>query len=556
MSSQGGRGHSIRSSQWLIAAVCIPLVLMLWASYRAAAEWQRAATRVAAGRAETAAALLETALSRDMRAVQTTVLPHVGPRDAVWPPDIVLTDTIASAFARYPYPEVFFTWTAHVSNPVTFYARSERYPMWLPREDEADLYPIIVGRESTIGDRILERVSRSAADGQRYALFNMEVNASIYQVVAALDYHDRYRERLRTVFGFMVDMTWLRTHYFNELTTQVAGISEVQGMTLSILDEHGRTVVGSPPQSGGIVARRPVHMLFFDPRLVAVQRPADLTDVVWTVEAFVLADPMLRAANIGARQTLAIGGAGAVVLALGVVLVVRAARTRVQLSELRSEFISTVTHELKTPLASIQAIGETFVSDRGITREVSRKYGRLTLHEAKRLRRQIDNLLAYGHIANINEFYSFERIFLGRLIAQTLRDFESQLEYVQFSTEVDIPSRIRDIRADERAMKLVFSNLIDNAIRYSPATRFLRITAREDDGAVVIAVSDRGSGITKEDLPNVTLRFFRGRSTDASGSGLGLAIVERIVTDHGGSLKIESAVDVGTTVTMTLPVAT
>jgi signal transduction histidine kinase len=269
----------------------------------------------------------------------------------------------------------------------------------------------------------------------------------------------------------------------------------------------------------------------------------------------VSADPALRAANVGAWRTLAIGSVSAIVLAVGVVLMARVARARVQLSELRSEFVSTVTHELKTPLASIQAVAETFASDRGMTPELSRKYGRLTLQEVKRLRRQVDNLLAYGRMNDVDEFYSFEEVSPHDIVERVLKDFAAQLEHLKFETSVDVPPTLPDVRADDKAMQLVFGNLIDNVVRYSAGIRVLRVRAFQDGDAVVFEVSDRGVGIAEEDLPHVTRRFFRGRSTEVSGSGLGLAIVERMVNSHGGSLRVRSTVGSGTTVSVGMPIA-
>jgi signal transduction histidine kinase len=105
------------------------------------------------------------------------------------------------------------------------------------------------------------------------------------------------------------------------------------------------------------------------------------------------------------------------------------------------------------------------------------------------------------------------------------------------------------------AIRLVFSNLIDNAIRYSTDTPYLRVSAsHRGSAAVVVDVEDRGAGIPKSELPDVTRRFFRGRSAGSGGSGLGLAIVDRIVKDHGGTLAIHSEIGKGTRVSVTLPV--
>jgi signal transduction histidine kinase len=110
------------------------------------------------------------------------------------------------------------------------------------------------------------------------------------------------------------------------------------------------------------------------------------------------------------------------------------------------------------------------------------------------------------------------------------------------------------VRADQTAIGLTLTNLVDNAIRYSGASRFLRLAAHCTGASVVFEIEDKGTGIAAEDVPHITRRFFRGRGVATGGSGLGLAIAQRIVADHGGVLKVTSALGTGTIVSVTLPI--
>ena len=116
-----------------------------------------------------------------------------------------------------------------------------------------------------------------------------------------------------------------------------------------------------------------------------------------------------------------------------------------------------------------------------------------------------------------------------------------------------MPENLPFIRIDQTAFRLAFDNLLDNAIRYSSTRCELTIDGREENGLVVLDVSDRGIGISDDEIGLVTRRFFRGRRAGSGGSGLGLAIVQRIVTDHGGSVRIRSTVGEGTTVSVSMP---
>ena len=250
-----------------------------------------------------------------------------------------------------------------------------------------------------------------------------------------------------------------------------------------------------------------------------------------------------------------------------------------RLTELRSEFVSTVTHELKTPIATIRAAGDTIVRGRITSAEGLREYAELVVQEAKRLGRLVDNLLAYARITDVTELYHFDAIDVRALVDDATQEFGAQLTADKFEVLIEIPPDLPSVWGDPAALRLVLRNLIDNAIRYSGQSRWLRIAARSArrDRASHIAVSDRGIGIPEDEVDQVTRRFFRGRRTTAgsatpeiaaepggagtggsatAGSGLGLAIVQRIIMDHSGTLNIRGNTPAGTTVTIVLPVET
>jgi two-component system, OmpR family, phosphate regulon sensor histidine kinase PhoR len=203
----------------------------------------------------------------------------------------------------------------------------------------------------------------------------------------------------------------------------------------------------------------------------------------------------------------------------------------------------------------IRAAAETLVSGRLTEDRSSHEYAQLVADQAKLLARLLDNLLAYARIAEVTDVYKFEPIPVKGAIDETLRDFKWQLESTQFEVVVDVPADLPPVCADRVALGLVFDNLVENAIGYSRERRRLRIGARTRGRWVDIEVEDSGVGIAPDEMTLVTKRFFRGRRSAPGGSGLGLAIVERIVKDHRGSLAVESVVDAGTTVRVSLPVA-
>lgn len=220
---------------------------------------------------------------------------------------------------------------------------------------------------------------------------------------------------------------------------------------------------------------------------------------------------------------------------------------------MRSDFVSTVAHELKTPIATIRAAAETWSQSRLSGVDTFQSYGRLVVDEAKRLTRLVENLLAYARITDITDVYKFEPLPVGILFKDIQQEFEAQLDEAGFDLQIIIAPDVGPVRGDRLALRLLFDNLIDNAIRYSHTERRLHLSAEADGRAVVIHVSDSGIGIAPEEIPLVTRKFVRGSRAPSGGSGLGLAIATRIARDHGGSLSIRSALGQGTTVSVRLP---
>jgi signal transduction histidine kinase len=410
-------------------------------------------------------------------------------------------------------------------------------------------------RHEPAAQTLIARVAQSAAHGQRFAVFETELGGERYQVVARLMYRTSRRAELQRVFGFLVNLNWVRTSYFSELTDTVRRIAAAgPGVNTAIYDEHGALVAGIP----GIGNERPaavrhIRPLFFDPSLVGVDPAEDLPLQNWTVAVSAAVDPARTFALRGADRSIAATTAAIAVLGIGLLLTARALRASADLAKLRCDFVASVTHELKTPLSTIRIVGETLSRGRLHTGGEIREYAQLVDQEAKRLTRLVDNLLTYSRVTDVSEVYSFEPLDLADFIEDVLRGFQPQFAHRSFDVRVDIPPDLPLVRGDRTALSLVFDNLVDNAMRYSADDRRIAITAHEDGRRVVVDVEDHGIGIPPDELATVVRRFVRGRQSGVHGSGLGLAIASRVVTDHGGELTLESTLAAGTKVRVSLP---
>jgi signal transduction histidine kinase len=221
---------------------------------------------------------------------------------------------------------------------------------------------------------------------------------------------------------------------------------------------------------------------------------------------------------------------------------------------MRSDFVSAVTHELKTPIATIKAAAETLAKDR-LTGMSVRTCGRIMMMESSRLARLVENLLAYARMTDVTDSYTFQPVEVAAIFNDIQEDFEGRLDRNGFELHVEIEPDARLVSGDRFALRLLFGNLVDNAIKYSHERRTVELRASRQQSQIKITVSDQGVGIPSEELTHVVRKFVRARAAAGGGSGLGLAIASRIAEDHHGTLTINSRVGQGTTVSVTLPAA-
>jgi signal transduction histidine kinase len=496
-----------------------------------------------------------------MRGVQNQVLPQLNPStdDAE---NYELSDEVAKAFARFPYPDSFFSWTAGNDDKGTLYAfnRADRPPSWHSANLQRTEFPTtLLKNPSELAD-MLQLLRRQASLRSRFILFETNIGEETYQVIARPVYAPSSRMMLRGIVGFTVNLNWVRAHYFTELAAQLSRVVVARSsMVLEVLDEKGavitsnRTALGVPldPES---TRERKFPLMFFDPVLRATTTPEALPVRNWTARIQAAPDESILAAERGARRTFMMISFAAAAAIIALLLTARAARSAAVLATMKSEFVSAVTHELKTPLSSIRLVSETLARGRFRSSEKVAEYATLLLNEASRLTRTVDNLLAVSRVQDIEHFYTFESVDPGTLLEDALTSFQSHLKEQGFEVNVDIPAPLPSVYADRTAILQVLENVLDNAIRYSNGTKRLFICAAASEAQVSLKIADRGRGIAAEELPHVFEKFYRGHELSTGGSGLGLSIAQRIMKDHHGEVRLESVLGAGTTVELVLPI--
>ncbi len=219
---------------------------------------------------------------------------------------------------------------------------------------------------------------------------------------------------------------------------------------------------------------------------------------------------------------------------------------------LRSDFVSNVSHEFKTPLSAIEGY-ITLLQDESLSKEEQARYIERILENTSRLTRLTQSILSLSQLENQEIVLQKESFMLDEQIRRVLLGYEPLWEERELA--IDLNLEATPFYGNKSLLAQVWSNLIDNAIKFSQPKGTLTVSCRQDGGSVRVVVRDTGIGMTDEVKKRAFDKFYQGeRSHSLPGSGLGLALVRRIITLCGGTISIDSAVGKGTRITVALPV--
>jgi len=245
------------------------------------------------------------------------------------------------------------------------------------------------------------------------------------------------------------------------------------------------------------------------------------------------------------------------VLFLGGFMAIRSTAKELELARLKSEFVSTVSHEFRTPLMSIRYLSE--MLDGGRVKGEDRKkiyYGKIN-KESERLSRLIENMLDFSKIEAGMKEYKFEDLSVKEMVKEVSSRFKEYMADKKMTLECEIQDTLPAVRADREAISRALFNLLDNAVKYSGKNPVIHLRAFLKEEAVFLEVQDMGAGISKDDQKKVFEKFYRSSdpaSKNIEGSGIGLTLVDHIIKAHGGQVMMESDLGQGTRVTLKLPI--
>lgn len=307
-----------------------------------------------------------------------------------------------------------------------------------------------------------------------------------------------------------------------------------QQSRVNVVDSEGRIVYGPPLSRGGFTLGRPFQTTLYKWRLNV---------------AMVSAEEL--AAAVGRRRMLemVMVGLSGLVVVLGLIVVLVAAARERKLSNLKSDFVANVSHELKTPLSLVRMFAELLQSGRVENDEKRQQYLDIVTRESERLSSLIENVLDFAKVERGRVAYEFSAGNLADVVARAVEVCRVRAEREKVTLALDV-EELPACSLDERAIEIAVINLIDNALKYAASGQRVSVVVQRKARMAEVRVTDQGPGISPEDRKRIFERFVRGTSAQRQqvrGSGIGLALVKHIAEAHGGRAWVEPAEPSGST---------
>jgi signal transduction histidine kinase len=547
--SQLFRDRSIRLAGGLAIAVAIPVAVLFYFQFRSLSDLGRSSAVVLRQLSKEAADGVTKTTQDALKQPYINAFLRI-PQGRSEPLDLAF---IQSAFERSLTTEAFVT----------------RYYVWSDVTDTHRDEVLAIDRTSggfvenpPEGALMVKRFRELAPEKRAISVFETTIDGRRTYFQGQLRFTFPSRERLTSFVAAQVDAEALRREYIPRLVA--AKLANVEGpvgfppLQVTVLDADGRVVFppnGAAPRRW--VDERTFPLVFFDPELTGFAAPERRKPEQWRLLTGYGNQSIPEIIASRERPQRAMMAMLAGVMALGVFFVARAAAREVRLAELKANFVSSVSHDLKTPLALIQLFAETLELGRLKNTDRAHEYYRIINSEARKLTRLINNLLDFSKIEAGLRRYKLEPVDLGALTRHLVESLESQFRHNQYEVTVRVAEALPAVLLDPEAAEQALENLISNAMKYSPDHREILVEVDAVDGYGRVRVTDRGIGIAPKLQRKVFRKFYRiqhDAGTGPQGTGLGLAIVDHIMRGHNGFVRVDSEPGRGSTFTLHFPV--
>jgi signal transduction histidine kinase len=557
--------RGIRFAAGLAVVVAIPVAVLFYFQFRSLNHLEETSAivlrQLSRDTAESLARELEEALKRP----HIDLLLRPGQQGRLNPPDFEWLDTVFDeGMTANPFIEELWLWSENAEGHEDRFYVFDRAS--LARRSASAGGPDQNRRFSQSPVRhaqIVPMALRLGAERRAIVAFPLVVDGRLKYIQLQLGFEGDRRERVQRLLGFMVDAEELRTVYFPALIERrLASVQHPVGfppLELYLADASGApvTVSGAPPRSTIFVDERTFPLVFFDRELLEYAAPYEQSRETWRVRTSYGVQTIPEIVTASTQPQMALMIVLVLVMAGGVFFVAGAAAREVRVAELKSNFVASVSHDLKTPLALIQLFAETLELGRVKNAARAQEYYRIINTEARKLTRLIENLLDFSKMEAGLRPYRMAPVDIGEITECVLTNMGSQFDQMQFKVTLQVEPGLPRPRVDEDAVEQAIENLLANAMKYSGDAREIEVRVGREHSHVFVAVTDHGIGIARREQKRIFRKFYRvdtGLGGGPQGCGLGLAIVDHTMRGHGGFVRVESEPEHGSTFTLHFPI--
>ena len=551
--------RGVRLAAGLAVVVAIPMAVLFYFQFKSLDDIEETSAVVLRQLSSDTADSLTRAVEDYLKRPHISVLLRI-PQARTEPLDLAWIDPIfRDALKESPFVESFYIWTEV----------GPRANSWLVYDEASTGKPSGALNERfrtdpVIGAALLPRLRELMKLRMAIVAFTQEINGRQHYVQAQLRWEGPARDRMTSVIAFAVDAEKLRAQFIpSVLRDWLATVQQPSGfphLETEVLDEAGVRIYASHPERTATVApvdERSFAIIFFDKELLEFAAPYEQHREIWGLRTSYGPLPITEIVSASTRPQQALMLVLAIAMALGVFLVAGAAAREVRVAELKSNFVASVSHDLKTPLALIQLFAETLELGRVRTPERAQEYYGIINGEAKKLTRLIENILDFSRMEAGLRPYRMEPADLQESVTKVLSRMATQFSQGNFAIKATIEPNLPRVLADEGAAEQAIENLLANAMKYSGDAKDIEVEARRVDGHIVVSVTDHGIGISRREQGRIFRKFYRVQRElggGPQGTGLGLAIVDHTMRGHGGFVRVESETDRGSTFSLHFPI--
>jgi len=246
-----------------------------------------------------------------------------------------------------------------------------------------------------------------------------------------------------------------------------------------------------------------------------------------------------------------------IVLIFGAFLITRTIAHEMEILKIKSDFVSSVSHEFKTPLTSIKALTERLKEGKVKDPAKMKQYFSVISQDTDKLTRLVRNILDFSKIEEGKKEYEFVETDVAQLMIQQIESFRKDEIQKGAKINIQIPEDIPLLNIDREAFSQALINLLNNALKFSPDRKEVYVNVKKDAENVIIEVKDKGIGISQDEIDKIFDKFYQGRNAlrrSIKGTGLGLTLVKHTVEAHGGRISVESKIGQGSTFSLVFPI--